>query len=49
MGKNDVKYLFRFTYRKIGEYVFVLTEFSNALPHKDNCDVRLLEICRYDG
>ena len=34
MDKNDVKYLFQSTCRKIGEYVLISTGFPKDLPHK---------------
>ena len=35
MGKNDFKYLFRSTCRKLGDLVLVLTGFPKELLHKD--------------
>ena len=43
MGKNEVKYLFRSTCRKIGELLLVPIGFSKELSHKDSRDVRFLK------
>ena len=42
-GKNDVKYIFRSTSRKIGESVLILTGISKKLSNKDNHVVRFFE------
>ena len=39
MGKNDVKYLFQSTCRKIGELVLVSTRFSKELTYNGSRDI----------